>query len=211
MVTVDASNKRSVEHWFPSADLPAGQTGVLRLGVVADGDRLEIASDGDGDIVQWRATPVSDKGYDGMGLHVTIIGRQEGATQIPLRYVPRDGKPLDVQLRVRVTAPEPPPPPPMLTVEGKTFKGRVHDYYPFQIRLMTPLAPDHRWEVKEAVFRDREQWHPIEIRAQGEEGLFLASTRGEFARIVFIQKSDGWQLFPDTVTLLLDVMPVPKC
>lgn len=46
---------------------------------------------------------------------------------------------------------------------------------------------------------------------RGEADLFLASARGKAARIVFIQKSDGWQLFPDTVTLLLEVMPTPKC
>lgn len=58
---------------------------------------------------------------------------------------------------------------------------------------------------------DGDEWHPIEVYAQGVDGLFLASTLGVSARIVFIQKSDGWQLFPDTVTLLLEVAPTPMC
>ncbi len=39
----------------------------------------------------------------------------------------------------------------------------------------------------------------------------MTSTGGGFARVVFIQKRDGRQLFPDTVTLLLEVRLTPKC
>jgi hypothetical protein len=214
---IDHLNKPTVLPWHPRGDLPAGAVGFIKLGVVANGDRLEAAPDGESDVAKWWVTPIPDQHYDGgTGLNVRVVGKRVGETQISLRYVARDGETQDVQLRVTVNPPEPPPPPPTLTVEGETFKGRVYDYRTFQIRLKMPLAPGHRWEVKEAVYHDRttrdgEQWLPVGVHAQGEEGLFLASAQGDFARIVFIQKRDGWQLFPDTVTLLLEVAPTPKC
>ena len=214
---IDSLNQISRLPWHPRGDLPARGVGFIRLGVVAKGDRLEAAPEGESDVAKWKATPMPDEQEDGIGLRVRVWGRQEGEANIPFRYVGRDGGSEDVRLRIYVNPPEPPPPPPTLTVEGATFKGRVHDYRTFQIHLKTPLAPGHRWEVKEAVYRDPytpdgEQWRPIGVDARpGEEGVFQTSTRGDFARIVFIQKSDGWQLFPDTVTLLLDVAPTPKC
>ncbi|OAN46103.1 hypothetical protein A6A04_20765 [Paramagnetospirillum marisnigri] len=72
-------------------------------------------------------------------------------------------------------------------------------------------------EVKEAVVSARndqgeEIQRPFIVeQAPGESGLFKTGVSGETARIVFIQKSDGWQLFPDTVTLILTVLPTPLC
>jgi hypothetical protein len=145
-------------------------------------------------------------------------GKAEGFADFRLRYVPLNKPPrAGARIIVKIAPPLPPPQLPLLTVEGETFTGRVTSYRPFNIRLKAPLAPGHRWEVKEAVVSARndqgeEIQRPFIVEPEpGESGLFKTGVSGETAHIVFIQKSDGWQLFPDTVTLTLTLMPVPLC
>ncbi|MBC7953291.1 MAG: hypothetical protein H7Z12_15905 [Rhodospirillaceae bacterium] len=203
--------------WNLMGVLHAQEAGYIMLSPYETGDRWDAAEKGENDTAQWWASPQPDAAHGGGAMKLRVTAKREGRTEIPLRYIPKQGVPDDVSFRVIVDPAEPPPEPPTLTVEGETFQGRVRDYRTFQIRLKTPLPPGYRWEVKEAVYLDwntsnGDQWLPVDISAsQGDDGLFFASTRGKSARIVFIQKRDGWQLFPDTVTLLLEVAPTPLC
>ena len=210
------TNERAL-HWSLFGKLSAQSAGFIRLKPGETGDRWEAAPEGEDDLAKWWFTPTGDGQKGDGGLMLRVSAKKEGVTEIPLRYVPLRGKPQDLRYRLHVDPPVPPPEPPELIVEGETFKGRVQDYRTFLIRLKTPLAPGHRWEVKEAVYHEwntanGDKWVPFEVLARhGQEGLFMVSAHGDSARIVFVQKRDGWQLFPDTVTLLLDVSPTPKC
>lgn len=205
------------EHvWNVFGEVVVDGVDFIRLGLVDEGDRWEASPTGESDLVKWWAGPMDDKSR-GTGLKVRVVGKKAGDAEIPLRYIPQHAEPQDVGLRVYVKAAPPPLPPPVLTVEGETFKASVSDNERFHVRLKTPLPRGHRWEVKEAVFHypytdNGDKWRPIEVVAdENDAGLFFASTRGDAARIVFVEKSDGWLLFPDTVTLLLEVDPTPKC
>lgn len=193
------------------ATLPAQMRGYLRMGFRKPGDRWDIAETGENDLVAWRAEPEAN------GLKLWLWGKTEGTTDLPLRYLPSKGAARPGRILVHIAPPLPPPEPLTLTVEGPEFTGTVSYGRSFRISLKTPLAPDHRWEVKEAVFSNatapgRENWEPFTVEAMpAESGLFRAITWGQTARIVFIQKRDGWQLFPHTATLLLTVMPTPTC
>jgi len=180
---------------------------VLRLGLVGKGDHWELPPGGGTDLVDWE-TRVLD-GDPGV-LNVSLWGKKPGLAMIPLRYVRASGAPAGTSLlSLRVSPPPPPPPPPTLTVTKAEFSGGVLAGWTFLIHLAVPLAPDHHWEIREAVTSDGE---PVELAPQaGEAGLFKGVPRGRQIRIVFVAKSDGWQLFPETVTLNLIVSPIPKC
>jgi hypothetical protein len=204
------SVKRRVD-WNIPGTLHAGEAGSFRL--APDTDSQWAGGDsGENDIVAWR---ISSRREDGE-VTVHLTGKREGRTQIPVRYVPKQGSPGDVALSLSVGPPAPPVPPPTLSVEGDTFTGSVSEHRTFQIRLMKPLQEGYRWDIKEAQYLpyggDEEKWLPLDNpEPRGEAGLFWASAQGKRARIVFVQKRDGWQPFPDTVTLDLNVWPTPKC
>lgn len=200
--------------WRLNGVLRAGEDGYIRLMPHEIGDSWEGAGKGEDDTAQWWISPLQDGQKKGMKLRVSA--KREGRTEVPLRYVPKLGAPEDMTFSIHVDPPEPPPAPPTLTVEGETFSGAAREHQTFHIHLKAPLPSGYRWDVKEAQYTphgsDGDKWLPMEFpQRQGEDGLFRASAQGRKARIVFIRKSDGWQLFPDTVTLLLDVMPTPKC
>ena len=204
-----SSSRSTVGH---VVQLPAQARGYMRMGILAAGDRWDIAETGENGLVQWRAEHGSN------GLKLWLRGKAEGRSELRLRYIPLNKAPRPgARIFVQITPPLPPPELPLLTVEKEEFTGSIGSHRPFNIRLKTPLAPEHRWEVKEAVYstrnvRGEEEWKPFVVEAlPTESGLFQAITFGESARIVFIQKSDGLQLFPDAVTLLLSVRPTPTC
>ncbi|MBF0324486.1 MAG: hypothetical protein HQL42_05380 [Alphaproteobacteria bacterium] len=206
LVTNTATGERWLR-WYVDGSLHAGESGFFRLPPFEPGDRWDSAGQGGDAIAGWSVQPFTDG-----RLTITVQGRTEGDTKIPVRYVPKQGEPQDVPVSVTV---KPPEPPPTLTVEGPTFTGSVAEYRTFQIRLKIPLPEGYRWEVAEAQhlpYGGEGKWLPSRPpEPRDGDGLFWASAQGQRTRIVFIQKRDGWQLFPDTVTLELDVMPTPKC
>ena len=102
-------------------------------------------------------------------------------------------------------------------MDSATFTGTVDSHRPFNIRLKTPLAPGHHWEVREAVYSssngpDGGEWKPFDVTPlPAGNDLFQARANGEKARIVFVQKGEDGQVLPETVTLILTVMPTPLC
>ncbi len=203
--------------WKLFGHLPAQGAGFIRLRPSETGDRWEAISEGEDELAKWRFTPTgNDQKRDG-GLVLRVSAKKEGATNIPLRYVPASGAPQDLHFRLYVSPPPSPPEPQTLRVEGETFRGRVDNHSTFLIHLKKPLAPGHRWEVKEAVYQEwdtsnGDKWLPIDVsRRQGEEGHFMTSAQGQSARIVFVQKGSDGQYSAETVTLLLDVTPTAMC
>lgn len=199
----------------PIGSLYAQARAVMILGLLAKGDRWEFPPGGENEQVAWDAQLIED-GQAGPGfVRLRLWGKTPGLAMIPLRYVHANGRSQRTNLlSLRVSPAPPPPPPPTLTVTGSQFSGGVPYGRGFLIRLAKPLTPGDRWEVKEAVYGDGSgtDWKPIEVTAQAEEpGVFTAISRGSVGRIVFVRKRDGWQLFPETVTINLIVTPVPKC
>ena len=199
----------------PIGTLHVQSRAVMTLGLLAKGDHWELPPGGEDEHVAWDAQMVVGGG-DGPGfVRLSLWGKAQGLSMIPLRYVHANAKSHGINLMsLRVLPTPPPPPPPTLTVTGADFNGGVPYGRSFVIRLTAPLPPGTRWEVKEAVYRDADDGNgmPIEITAQnGEPGTFTAVSRGRIAHIVFVQKRAGWQLFPETVTINLIVEPVPKC
>jgi hypothetical protein len=217
LIATNSATGESKVMWRLSGVLHAQEAGYIRLKPYESGDRWDAADKGENEIAQWWTSPQRDAERADGGMRLRVAAKREGRTEIPLRYIPKQGAPQEQSFSLTVDPPEPPPEPTTLTVEGDEFKGSVSEYRTFQIRLKTPLPAGYHWEVKEAAYHarhgaDADKWLPMDIAARpGDDTLFWASTRGDVARIVFVQKSDGWQLFPDTVTLLLDVMPTPKC
>jgi hypothetical protein len=214
MVATNSATGKSRIMWRLDGTLRAGEDGYIRLMPHEIGDSWEGADKGGDDTAQWWISPLQDG--DKRGVRLRVSAKREGRTEVPLRYVSKLGAPEDMTFSIHVDPPEPPPPPPTLTVGDEIFTGAVREHQTFQISLNIPLPSGYRWDVKEAQYTpygsDGDKWLPMEPPQRlGGDGLFRASAQGRKARIVFIQKSDGWQLFPDTVTLLLDVMPTPKC
>lgn len=196
---------------FQFAHLPAQARGFVRMKLQTAGDRWEIAETGEIGPLAWRAV------HGGEGLKLWIWGKAEGQVEIPLRYVSAKGSPRPARIVVKITPPLPPPELPLLTVDSATFTGTIGSHRPFNIRLKIPLAPDHHWEVREAVSSryngpGEAEWKPFDVKPlPAESDLFQAITYGEKARIVFIQKSQDGQSLPETVTLILTVMPATAC
>ncbi|MEO5336247.1 MAG: hypothetical protein H7841_05035 [Magnetospirillum sp. WYHS-4] len=115
-----------------------------------------------------------------------------------------------------IEAPPLPLGPRIVTVDKSDFKGSVTQRHDFRLHMAVPLAPGHRWEIKEAVQNTggttSEKWEPFDLKPlPGEAGVFGGSAGGYPIRIVFVEKSDGWQLFPETVTVLLSIELIPLC
>jgi hypothetical protein len=194
--------------FFLSEGLPAGTKGYFKMEVKAPGDHWEIAAKGENELVAWS----TDSSAEGQTLW--LFGKAAGKAEIPLRYVSAEGRSRPAKVFVRIDEAPPPPPVPSITVDKEEVTARVASRRGFFIRLTVPLAPDHRWEVKEAVFTDwgEEKWQPFERLPQQEgAGIFGSAVSGKKARIVFVQKSDAGQLSADTVTLLLDLESLPLC
>lgn len=199
----------------PIGALHAQARAVMTLGLLAKGDHWELPPGGEDEHVAWDAQMVVGDGAGPGFVRLRLWGKAAGLSMIPLRYVHANGNSRGINLMSLRVLPAPPPPPPQtLTVSDGEFNGGVPYGRGFLIRLTKPLPPGTRWEVKEAVYRDADDGNgmPIEITAQnGEPGTFTAVSRGRIAHIVFVQKRDGWQLFPETVTINLIIEPVPKC
>ncbi|CAA7626086.1 exported hypothetical protein [Candidatus Terasakiella magnetica] len=194
--------------FFLAEILPAGTKGYFKMEVKAPGDHWEIAAKGENEQVAWSA----DSSADGQTLW--LFGKAAGKAEIPLRYVLADGRSRPARVFVRIGEAPPPPPVPSITIDKEEVSARVASHHGFLIRLTVPLAPDHSWEVKEAVFADwgEEKWQPFERLPQQESaGVFGMAVLGKKARIVFVQKGDAGELSSNTVTLLLDVEPIPLC
>lgn len=201
-------------HWrSPIGFMPAQRRAYLRLGVLEKGDRWEIPASGEDDLLMWKTETAGAEA----GLKVWLLGKAEGQATLPLRYVPAKGEPGGVHFIVIIKPPILPPGPPTLVVKGNEFTGNVAYGREFFIRLAKPLPPNHRWEVKEALYSDNFQpqandWLPFDLSPLADQsGGFGATARGQAIRISFVEKSDGWLLFPQTVTMRLTVDPTPKC
>jgi len=198
-----------------SGGLPMRTSGFLRLGIRQSGDRWEIGESGDTDRLSWRAQQIDGANVEAAAVKIWLWGKAEGRVEIPLRYLPAKGRPAPGIVVITVGPPPPPPAPATLTVEGEELGAWFDSYRPLLIRLKPPLAPDHRWEVKEAATSDQtggDDWRTLAVEPVADDGaLFRIVAPGQRLRIVFAQRRDGWQLFADTVTVSLTAYPIPKC
>ena len=200
-----------------SGGLPIHTPGFIRLGLLRIGDHWDIPDSGATDLVSWGVQVRGDGDSGSEAIRVALWGKAEGTAKISVRYVPATGAPAAGAIILHIGPPLPPPPPPTLIVEADRGTRFFDKNRPLLIRVTAPLAADHRWEVKEALYSDRssgdeEPWKQLAITPSATEaGLFETAPPGERVRIVFVQRRDGWQLFPETVTLLLIAKPIPKC
>lgn len=189
------------------ASFPARKLSVLRLGVHREGDRWEMEAGGKLGPASWAAQPRSDG-----GIEISLSGEAQGEAHIPIHYRPKGGAATNSWIIAMVGPPEPPPPVRTLDVGSDGLSASVDEGRPFRLRLPSPLPEGYRWDATEA---EAEGWggrRKLELSpVAGDPFLLEAVAWGEAIRIILVKRRDGFQLFPDRISIRLDVRPARKC
>lgn len=189
------------------ADFPARKPAVLRLGVHREGDRWEMEPRGIQGPVNWAAEFRGDG-----GIEIRLWSETAGEARIPIHYRPKGGKATDSRIIALVGPPEPPPPVHTLEVGEDGLRAPVAEGRPFRLRLPRPLPEGYRWEIGEA---EAEGWgkrrNPGFAPVAGDPFLLEATAWGETISVVLLKRRDGFQPFPERLSIRLEVVPAPKC